>query len=147
LTRLLPRHLRLHRIVTPGTLLAWHQRLIKNKQSYPSTTGCPPVFAVYPSVEQAASMSDRPLTWSLAAPQRPRAATVTRPAAGGRYTALPVIRWSGCCPDAERAFRGTWHVIPAVGGARREGPPRPDRSPPITRFSPQATVAVAVTVA
>jgi putative transposase len=43
LTRLLPRHLRLHRIVTPGTLLAWHRRLIKNKQAHPDTSGRPPV--------------------------------------------------------------------------------------------------------
>ena len=43
MTRLLPRHLRLHRIVTPGTLLAWHRRLIKNKWTHPNTTGRPPV--------------------------------------------------------------------------------------------------------
>jgi putative transposase len=43
LTRLLPRHLRLHRIVTPGTLLAWHRCLVKNKWAYPDTSGRPPV--------------------------------------------------------------------------------------------------------
>ena len=41
LARLLPKHLRLHRIATPATLLAWHRRMVRNKWTYPDTTGRP----------------------------------------------------------------------------------------------------------
>jgi len=45
LTRLLPGRLRMHRLVTPGTVLRWHRRLITRKWTYPHRTGRPPVSA------------------------------------------------------------------------------------------------------
>jgi putative transposase len=60
LARLLPGHLRLHRIVTPGTLLAWHRRLVSGKWTCPSAPGRPPVPArVRALVEELARQNPR----------------------------------------------------------------------------------------
>ena len=41
LARWMPAVLRTHRLVTPGTVLAWHRRLIQRKWTYPSRPGRP----------------------------------------------------------------------------------------------------------
>jgi putative transposase len=60
LARLLPGHLRMHRIVTPGTQQAWHRRLVKRKWTYPNAPGRPPATAeVQALVEQMARENPR----------------------------------------------------------------------------------------
>jgi len=43
LIRVLPRSLRTHRLVTPGTVPRWHRHLVTRKRAYPHRTGRPPV--------------------------------------------------------------------------------------------------------
>ena len=60
LARVLPGRLRLYLIVTPGTLLAWHRRLVKGKWTYPNALGRSPVPAgARALVEQLARQNPR----------------------------------------------------------------------------------------
>ena len=43
LIRRLPKTVKNHRLVTPGTVLRWHRRLVANRWTYPNRTGRPPV--------------------------------------------------------------------------------------------------------
>ena len=56
LIRLLPARLRMHRLITPSTILRWHRRLITRKWTYPDRTGRPPVSAeIAALIEQLAT--------------------------------------------------------------------------------------------
>ncbi|HXZ75093.1 MAG TPA: hypothetical protein VEH31_30070, partial [Streptosporangiaceae bacterium] len=43
LSRMLPKGLRLHRIVAPGTLLRWHRRMVTKEWAQPRSPGRPPL--------------------------------------------------------------------------------------------------------
>ncbi|MGB8198996.1 MAG: hypothetical protein WCF33_04745 [Pseudonocardiaceae bacterium] len=58
LTRLLPRRLREHRLLTPATLLAWHRRLVTRTWQYPNRPGLPPVNTLWGSRSRPV-----PLSW------------------------------------------------------------------------------------
>ncbi|WP_246106593.1 helix-turn-helix domain-containing protein [Pseudonocardia kunmingensis] len=56
LIRQLPRVLRGHRLVTPGTVLRWHRRLVAKRWTYPNRSGHPPLDdAIAVLIERMAS--------------------------------------------------------------------------------------------
>ncbi|MFH8387822.1 integrase core domain-containing protein [Kitasatospora sp. NPDC018058] len=106
LTRHLPPALRRHRLVNPGTLLAWHRRLVRWKwRQPPARPGRPPLPDELAALIQRL-VTESP-TWGYVRIQgelrrlghRVAAATIRR-----------VLRRSGLPPAPRRAFRQTWHT-------------------------------------
>jgi len=84
--------------VTPGTLLAWHRRLVRKKWAYPGASGRPPVPAgVRALVEQLARQNQR---WGIEAhPGR-----TDRPGTpGGGGTIRRILAAAGLGPAPRRA--------------------------------------------
>jgi hypothetical protein len=116
LARLLPGHLRLHRLVTPGTLLAWHRRLIENKWTYPNTAGRPPVpEEVRELVQWLARQNPR---WVTAASRASFSASGTasaRARSGGSWPRpgsrpRPAVRHRPGGSSWPSRHRGSWRV-------------------------------------
>ena len=103
LSRLLPKHLRAHRIVTPATLLAWHRRLVAKHWTPPRPPGRPPI-----SDELVALIlrlaKDNP-TWGFTRIQNELRRLGRRVAAS---TVRRVLREHGIPPAPKRADTLTW---------------------------------------
>jgi putative transposase len=106
LIRLLAAKLRMHRLVTPGTVLRWHRRLVTRKWTYPHRTGRPPVSA------EIAALIERLLTenhlWgtrgSEASSSSP-ATMLTHPPSGRVLKALKIP------PAPKRRTDTTWRTF------------------------------------
>jgi putative transposase len=97
LSRLLLGSLRLYRIVTPGSLLAWRRRLVKRKWTYPNAPGRPSVAdEVRVPVQQLARRNPR---WDTGASRVNWSAWVP----GGEGTVRRILAAAGLSPAPRRA--------------------------------------------
>jgi hypothetical protein len=128
LIRHLPRGLQAHRLVTPGTVLRWHRRLVRKKWTYPDRMGRPPVSA------EIAALIERLATQSPTSP-RSRSSAGPSSAASSANTSAPrrspgQERWpSSGTPQGPPASPGRESRPPRRPGLSSQPGQRPERHP------------------
>ncbi|MCK9931354.1 integrase core domain-containing protein [Frankia sp. Mgl5] len=103
LIRVLPKTLRAHRLVTPGTVLRWHRRLITRKWTHPQRTGRPPISPeIATLIERLATENT---TWGY---QRIQGELLKLGHRVGASTIRRVLTSLGLPPASERQTDTTW---------------------------------------
>src|SRR6266568_3248803 len=111
LIRHLPRSLRAHRLVTPGTVLRWHRRLVARRWTYPNRTGRQPVRTEITML--IGRLTTENPSWGV--PADPRRAAQDRPP-DQRVHHPPGPATAEDTPCAATAHRYDMAAIPADAG-------------------------------
>ncbi|HEX9519753.1 MAG TPA: hypothetical protein VF940_26700 [Streptosporangiaceae bacterium] len=104
--RLLPGELRAHRLVTPGTVLRWHRRLVTRKWTYPNRAGRPPVSAEIAALTGRLATGNRGWGYERIQGELPKPGhRAGAPAIRRILTALPIP------PEPARRTDTTWRLV------------------------------------
>jgi hypothetical protein len=133
LARRLPTKLRAHRLVTPGTILHWHRRLVRHRWAYPNRPGRPPIDSTVDAlVERMARENPSGATAdsrascfgsATASAPRPSAASCTAVGSHRRHCGAPTPAGvSSCEPRPARCWplgRARGRAVPRTAVGRR----------------------------